>query len=54
MDVADRVLELLYDRRESYLQTEELASAAGLRPGRVEEILATLRARGRDIEFVDV
>jgi len=51
MDQTDRVLELLYDRREGYSCPEELAVGAGLdRPG-LDRALGELRDRGQELEF---
>ncbi len=51
MKTADRVLELLYDRREGFFSLDELAAAAGKRRQRVEAALRELEDRGHRLEF---
>lgn len=51
MKTADRVLELLYDRREGFFSLDELAAATGKRRGRVEKALRELAERGHGLEF---
>ena len=51
MQQTDRVLELLYDRREGQFALDELASAAGMDLAGVQEELERLRDRGYETEL---
>jgi len=51
MNVADRCLELLYDRGESFYSLDELAAAAGLSLARLKAALKDLSARGHKMEL---
>ena len=51
MDLADRILELLYDRSAGYFALEELASAAGAQRGGLDDALGELRRRWQQLEM---
>jgi BirA family biotin operon repressor/biotin-[acetyl-CoA-carboxylase] ligase len=49
-DAAGRVLAVLYDCGEAYVGREELASAAGLEPGQLDDVLEAIRHGGQPLE----
>ncbi len=51
MNLANRILELLYDRREGFFLLEELAAAARLPRAGLEVQLQTLRQQGHQLEI---
>jgi len=47
MKTPQRILELLYDRREGYVSIGELAESARVSPGKLPAVLEQLRGGGR-------
>lgn len=51
MKSADRVLELLYDRRGGFVAADELCARGAIAPGRLAKTIESLQQRGQAIEF---